>query len=168
MKAKHKRVARDIEHKIARAVVEVAVAPRGHPKAGTIVYGDVRDIADGVDHGKLHNQQSSQWNHGQIQKFVEYKAEAEGIAVVLQNERNTSKTCPNCGHRHKPRGRNYRCPACKFGCPLGAHRDVVGQINILSAYKLGEPGKIPAPEVIKHREPYQIRSTRRCRDTGQT
>ena len=88
MKAKHDRVAHDMEHKVSRSIVDEALA-RG---ASTIVLGDIKDIADGVDLGKKTNQKISSWNHGQIRKFVEYKAQAEGIAVVLQDERYTSQT----------------------------------------------------------------------------
>jgi putative transposase len=159
MKAKHKRVMRDIEHKVSKAIVEEAVA-RG---AGTIVYGDVRDIADGVDCGKAHNQRLSQWAHGKVRQYVEYKAEVEGFPVVLQDEHYTSKTCPSCGQKHKPRGRNFQCPACAFQ----SHRDVVGQTNILSAYKFGAPGKVLPPTTIKYRIPVSYRVMRKRLDTGQ-
>ena len=159
MRAKHKRVMRDMEHKISRAVVDVAL----ERQAGTIAIGDVRDIANRVDHGKQHNQQSSQWNHGQVRRLISYKAEAEGMAVDLVDEQYTSQTCPNCGKRHKPRGRNYTCGRCGFS----AHRDVVGQINILSRYKTGQVGAIGAPVNIKHRMPHNLRLMRRRRDTGQ-
>jgi len=158
MKAKHDRVMRDMEHKISREIVNTAIAQ----KAGTIAIGDVRDIADGVDKGAKHNQKMSQWNHGKIRQFVTYKAEAEGIKVKLEDEKYTTQTCPSCGHRHKPRGRQYECPSCGFP----AHRDVVGQVNILSKYKHGEPGKIPAPTVVKYRIPHNLRVMRRCPDTG--
>ncbi len=160
MKAKHERVTCDQEHKISRAIVAEAIARN----ADTIVYGDVRDIADSVDCGKVHNQRTSQWNHGKVREFVTYKAEAEGIRVVLQDEHYTSKTCPQCGNRHKPRGRNFKCPVCKFQ----SHRDVIGQINILSAFKFGSPGKIPAPTEIKYRIPVNRRVLRKCPVTGQT
>jgi putative transposase len=159
MKAKHDRVMRDMEHKISRAVVDTAVAQQ----AGTLVIGDVRDIADGIDCGAKHNQRMSQWNHGKVCQFVKYKAEAEGIKVELEDETYTTQTCPSCGHRHKPRGRHYECPSCGFQ----AHRDVVGQVNILSKYQHGEPGKIPAPTVVKYRIPHNLRVMRRCPDTGQ-
>jgi putative transposase len=93
-----------------------------------------------------------------------YKAEAEGIAVKLEGEAYTSQTCPHCQQRHKPKGRHFRCPACGFQ----AHRDVVGQVNILSVFQHGEPGKIPAPTVVKYRIPQNLRVMRRCPDTGQT
>ena len=161
MKSQHQRVIRDMEHKISRAIVDVAV----ELGAATIVYGDVRDIADKIAKGKEHNQRMSQWDHGKVRGYVAYKAAAEGIVVKLQSERNTSKTCPSCGAMHKPQGRVYRCPACGFS----GHRDVVGQINILSAYQYGTPGKLPAPTTIKHRRPaaFGKRSMRRCPDTGQ-
>ena len=160
MKAKHNRVIRDIEHKVSRAIVDVAL----ERQANTLVVGDIKDIAEGVELGKKTNQKISGWNHGKIRKLVEYKAAAEGMAVVLVNEANTSKTCPNCAYRHKPKGRVYRCPSCGFQ----SHRDVVGQINILSVFKHGEAGKIVAPETIKHRRPaaFGERSMRRCLDTG--
>jgi putative transposase len=159
MRAKHARVLRDMEHKISRAIVATAV----EREAGTIVIGDVRDVADGVDLGRTTNQKISGWAHGRVRRYVIYKAEAEGIAVELEEEAYTSQTCPSCRGRHKPKGRRYRCPACGFQ----AHRDVVGQVNILSRFKHGEPGKIPAPAVVKHRIPHDVRVMRRCPDTGQ-
>jgi putative transposase len=159
MRAKHKRVMRDMEHKISRAIVDVAV----DQQAGTIAIGDVRDVADGVKHGKQHNQQASQWSHGRMRQYITYKAEAEGMAVELVDEHYTTQTCPNCTERHKPRGRRYTCGRCGFS----AHRDVVGQINILSRYKTRQVGRLRAPAEIKHRMPHNLRLMRRRRDTGQ-
>jgi putative transposase len=158
LKAKHKRVLRDLDHKISRAIVDVAV----ERKAQVIVLGDVRDVADGVSLSKQTNQKIANWSHGKVRQYVEYKASAEGMKVVLVGEAYSSQTCPHCGQRHKPRGRRYRCPSCGFL----SHRDVVGQVNILSLYRHGEPGKIPVPASIKHRIPQDLRVMRRCQGTG--
>jgi len=164
MKAKHKAVTRDMTHKVSRAVVDFAV----ECKAEIIGIGDVRDIADSIKKQKQLNrktrQKVSQWSHGKVRGYIEYKAEAEGIATALQDEHYTSQTCPNCGARHKPRGRVYRCPSCRFQ----ALRDVVGQVTILSAHKHGEPGKISAPATVKYRIPHNMRVMRRRSDMGQT
>jgi putative transposase len=130
-----------------------------------IVYGDIRDIADTVSLGKRNNQKIGQWDHGKVRVYTEYKAESEGIRLVLQDEAYTSQTCPNCQHRHKPKGRHFRCPACGFQ----SHRDQIGAVNILSSYKHGEPGKIPVPSSLSIVVPHNLRrARRRCPDTGRT
>jgi putative transposase len=121
-------------------------------RVATNVAGAVRNVADGVSLSKQTNQKISRWNHGQLRKLVEYKAEAEGIALVLQDERYSNQTCPICRARHyevslwdKPRGRVYRCPACG----TQSHRDVVGQVNPfhLSARRAGPYPAAAAPQV---------------------
>ena len=159
MTAKHKSVIRDIEHKISKAVVDVAV----QLKANKIVLGDTRDIADEVNKGKNCNQKISSWQHGYDRRFITYKSKSKGICVVLEEEHWTSQTCPICGGHHKSKGRNFVCPFCGFRC----HRDVLGQINILSKHKLGKPGKLPVPTLIMHRIPHNLRVMRRCGDTHQ-
>jgi putative transposase len=132
-----KRKRRDIEHKVSRAVVEWAV----ERQVGVLAIGDVRDAADGVELDRRNNQRISSWPHGKLRQYIEYKAEAAGIHTELVDEGYTSQTCPKCGHRHKPRGRVYRCPVCGFR----GHRDVVGATNILSRFVAGEVGKLPGP-----------------------
>jgi putative transposase len=147
-RAKQQRRIRDMEHKISRSVVEYAV----ERQAGTLAIGDVRDIADAARKGRKQNQRLSTWRHGKLRAYLTYKAEAEGMSVVLVDEQHTSKTCPNptCNHRHKPHGRIYRCPACGFQ----AHRDVVGAANILSRLLYGSVGKVRPPPVTMYRHPF--------------
>ena len=145
--AKQKRKRTDIEHKVSRSVVNYAVERR----VGTLAIGDVRDVADEVDYGKKTNQKISNWSSGKLRNYIEYKAAAEGIQTVLENEAYTSQTCPNpnCLHKIKPRGRVYRCPACGF---VG-HRDMVGASNILSRHVYGKLGQI-YPAETKYRHPW--------------
>jgi putative transposase len=159
-RAKQQRRIRDMEHKISRSVVEYAV----EQQAGVLAIGDVRDIADAPSKGRTHNQRLSTWRHGTVRSYLSYKALAEGMSIVLVDEHHTSKTCPNpsCNHRHKPRGREYRCPVCGFQ----AHRDVVGAVNILSRQLYGEVGKVRPPPTIRYRHPF-LTGKRSCRDTGQ-
>ena len=42
------------------------------------------------------------------------------------SERGTSSRCPQCGHKHKPKGRVWSCKACGFK----GHRDLVGSVNM--------------------------------------
>jgi putative transposase len=143
--AKQRRRARDLEHKSSRAVIRWA-KERG---VGTLVIGDVRDVADGKHLAAKSQQKVGLWSHGRQRQYITYKAEAAGISITLCDEAYTSQTCPRCMRRHKPKGRTYRCPACGFV----AHRDAVGCANILSTHYTGEPGHVlPARE--KYRYPF--------------
>jgi putative transposase len=157
-RARQQRRMRDMEHKISRSVVGYAV----DRQAGVLAIGDVRDIADAPEKGVKQNQKLSTWRHGKLRAYLTYKAEAEGMAVVLVDERHTSQTCPNCSRRYKPKGRTYRCPDCRFQ----AHRDIVGAANILSRQLYGDVGKSRPPPATMYRHP--VRPGKRSGlDTGQ-
>ncbi len=155
--ARQGRRKRDLEQKISRAVVDWAV----ERQVGMLAIGDVRDIADGANLGKQTNQKISNWTHGKLRSYLEYKAAAAGIAAILVNEAYTSQTCPCCGERHKPKGRVYRCPACGFV----SHRDAVGAANIRSVRLVGKPGQSLTGE-IKYRHPFMTGKRSRL-DTAQ-
>jgi putative transposase len=144
-RARQRRRARDLEHKATRAVVNWA-KERG---VGTLVVGDVRDVADGKRLNAKSQQKVGVWSHGRQRAYLEYKATAAGITVTLESEAYTSQTCPACMQCYKPKGRIYRCPACGFT----AARDGVGCANILSAHWTGEPGHL-LPPPTKYRHPY--------------
>jgi putative transposase len=144
--AQQKRRRRDMEHKISREVVNWTV----ERQAGLMVPGDVRTIADGKRLHRKSQQKIGNWSHGRQRQYITYKAEAEGIEVDLEGEAYTSQTCPRCGERNKPTGRNYLCRRCGFQ----THRDIVGAVNILSLRLHGKVGRIMPPTTIKYRQPF--------------
>jgi putative transposase len=147
--AKQRRRTRDIEHKVSRAVVNWAV----ERKVGTLVIGDVREVANGKRMNAKSQQKIGLWAHGRMRQYITYKAEAAGIKVSEpEDESFSTQTCPRCGQRYKPMGRVYLCPACGFVAP----RDVVGSINILSHYLYGEVGHIIPPSTVKYRQPFRV------------
>jgi putative transposase len=115
----------DILHKQTTHLVSTLHA-RG---VQTLVIGDVRDIRQDLDYGRHANQKLHQWLHGATRWMLTYKGERRGMVVVLQDEAYTSQTCPACGKRKKPSGRNYACE-----CGFGYHRDGVGCWNIRAMY----------------------------------
>jgi putative transposase len=135
--AKNKVQRRDLEHKVSRAVVDWSILHQ----VGTLVIGDVRDVADGKRLNRKSQQKVSNWSHGQIRKYIAYKAEAEGIVVNDEvDEAYTSQTCVSCGRKRKPKGRIYSCE-----CGQTYHRDIGGAANILSRFCYGELSKVYAP-----------------------
>lgn len=150
--AQQKRRERDLLHKASRAVVGWAEAH----SVGTLAIGNVRDVGDGKRLNKAGQQKVSQWPHGLMRRYLCYKAEAAGIAVDdTIDEAYTTKTCPQCGARTKPKGRVYTCAACGFR----GVRDAVGAANILSRYQYGEVGRVIPPTVTMYLRPFVRRSS---------
>jgi putative transposase len=60
------------------------------------------------------------------------KAESAGRDVIAVDPRNTSRTCPACGHtakENRPTQEKFHCVACGHH----AHADTVGALNVLRA-----------------------------------
>ena len=52
--------------------------------------------------------------------FIEYKAKMAGVLVITVDPRNTSRTCPSCGHCEKanrPRRDDFKCRQCGHAGP---------------------------------------------------
>jgi putative transposase len=80
--------------------------------------------------------------------MLTYKAQGLGMLVVLVPEHYTSQTCPQCGKRYKPRGREYCCRHCGFVF----HRDGAGAINIRRKYTASGPvvGAMASPIGVRY------------------
>jgi len=156
--AQQKRRERDLLHKTSRAVVGWAEANG----VGTLAIGDVRDVGDGKRLNRVAQQKVSGWSHGTMRRYIGYKAEAAGIIVDDKvDEHWTTKTCPGCGTRTKPKGRVYACRACGFR----GHRDIVGASNILSRKTTGEVGRVMPPTRITYLRPF-VRTAGTRRSSG--
>ena len=131
--AECERRTRDLNHKITRLAVDWCI----EHNIKTLVIGDVTGIARNTKSEKRLNrknrQKISQWEFYRQRQYLEYKSEEVGIETALESEHGTSKTCPRCGNKSKPSGRNYNCPACN----LKIHRDVVGACNIRTKHLTG-------------------------------
>ena len=126
IKAKANHRLRDFDHQVARKAANHAIAHN----SGRLVYGDVRGIEQRTRRrrsaGRHQRQILSQWSRGRQEQYLN---ESTGMEGEHLDESNSTKTCPACGARNRPTGRNYRCKnsECGFAC----HRDAVGAINIL-------------------------------------
>lgn len=116
---------KDILHKQSNHLVS-ALYQRG---VQMVVIGDIRDTRKDLNYGKKTHQKLHGWSFGAFRQTVTYKAGRLGMQVVAQDEFFTSQTCPCCGERHTPKGREYRCE-----CGLVLDRDVVGAVNIRRKY----------------------------------
>lgn len=115
----------DCIHKISKLYLDYCIE-NGISK---VYYGDLdsctRNTKERVN--KLVGQKLNDWCYGLLMLQLENKLSRYGIELVKVSEAYSSQTCPHCGHRHKPTGRNYECQ-----CGYKQHRDVVGAMNILN------------------------------------
>ena len=115
----------DCVHKISKLYLDYCIE-NGISK---VYYGDLDSCTRNTKEraNKLVGQKLNDWCYGLLMLQLENKLSRYGIKLVKISEAYSSQTCPHCGHRHKPTGRNYECQ-----CGYEQHRDVVGAINILN------------------------------------
>lgn len=78
------------------------------------------------------------WSFFQLRAFIEYKTRLSGVALVLVDPRNTSRTCPECGCINKANRRSQAEFVCT-GCGHSEHADVVGARNVASKARVNGP-----------------------------
>lgn len=115
----------DCVHKISKLYLDYCIE-NGISK---VYYGDLDSCTRNTKEraNKLVGQKLNDWCYGLLMLQLENKLSRYGIELVKVSEAYSSQTCPHCGHRHKPTGRNYECQ-----CGYKQHRDVVGAMNILN------------------------------------
>jgi putative transposase len=112
---------RDQRHKATRQVIDFCVKNQ----VGSLFIGTPHGVRN-QDKGRHHNQRMSLWEYGRDIDYLTHKAKQAHIMSFTGSERGTSSRCPVCGHKHKPKGRNWVCRACGFA----GHRDLVGSVNM--------------------------------------
>lgn len=119
---KEQRVMTDIDHKISRQIVNFAK----ENNVSTIRLEKLSNIRNTARTSRKNNHSLHTWSFYRLAKFIEYKANLEGIKVEYVDPKYTSQICPNCNTRNKAKDRKYRC-----SCGFIAHRDIVGANNIM-------------------------------------
>lgn len=111
----------DINHKIAKEIVE---------KAKHYNYGIAIENLKGLREGeasKTLREMLHRWRYRDLCDKIEYKAEAEGIPVEYVDPRSTSKTCSKCGSQNEVgASKQYECSKCgvELNRDLNAARNI--------------------------------------------
>ena len=106
LRDKEKNFATTYNHMISKNVVEFA-------KKNQCEYINMEKLTkDGFNNKILRN-----WSYYQLQQYIEYKAEREGIQVRYIDPSYTSQTCARCGHIDKENRQTqekFICTKCGF------------------------------------------------------
>ena len=89
---KEKNWAQTINHLISANVINLAL----EYGVGTIKMEDLTGITTNANDYFLKS-----WAYYQLQNYIKYKAEKEGIKVVWVNPKDTSRECPTCNQVHE-------------------------------------------------------------------
>lgn len=125
---KESRYVRNLNHEISRKLVNLAV----QEKVSTIVMENLKNIRKAAYSSKRADRNLNSWSFYELQSFIQYKAEIEGIKVIYIKPAYTSQTCSFCGAINKSnRKRNlYSC-----SCGNKVHADLNAARNISSKTK---------------------------------
>ena len=123
------RFKRNTNHVISKRILAKAKA-----NGQGLAIEELRHIRKRTDSTVRRSQRSrhSSWSFGQLRFFLSYKAALAGVPLYTVNPRNTSRTCPACGHCAKA-NRKSQASFCCVECGLSMNADFAGAINISRA-----------------------------------
>ena len=111
---REKRFQQDVNHRIAKALVQKAARTR---KA--IALEDLTGIRERVTVRRENRYERHSWAFYQLRQYISYKAAWAGVPLRLIDPRNTSRTCSQCGHCEKANRQSqssFLCQQCGFCC----------------------------------------------------
>ncbi|MEW6207139.1 MAG: transposase [Acidobacteriota bacterium] len=127
------RFRRQINHQIAKAIVEEA---KGSGRG--IALEDLKGIRTRVTFRRQQRARMAGWSFYQLRVFIEYKARLIGVVVVTVDPRNTSRTCSECGYCDKANRRSQSEFVC-LSCGHSEQADVNAAKNIRLRAKVDWP-----------------------------
>ena len=96
LSGRERRFKADTNHCISKKIVEKATdTNRG------VAVEELTGVRERTRFRKAQRDRMSKWSFAELRGFIEYKAKLAGVPVVTVDPRNTSRTCPECGHIDK-------------------------------------------------------------------
>lgn len=137
LSGKERRFAKDTNHCISKKLVAKAKDTNR-----AIALEDLRGIRERVTVRRSQRATLHSWAFFQLRSFVTYKAKGAGVPVFLVDPRNTSRTCPACGHVDKAN----RLSQSKFSCVVCGFAGLADQI---AAINIGRRAVVNPPIVAR-------------------
>jgi IS605 OrfB family transposase len=125
---------RDHDHVLSKRLVHNATP------GSTMVLENLSNIRENskIGRGKKNKNVGNKrrfhsWSFAQFHRFLSYKAEARGIAVVKVDPRHTSQMCSRCGHQARNNRRSQSLFLCR-NCGYCLNADLNASYNIRSKH----------------------------------
>jgi putative transposase len=124
---------RQTNHYISKSIVA-----RAEDTKRAVALEDLGGIRERTTVRRSQRRRHLSWSFRQLRTFVEYKAAAKGVPVVLVDPRNTSRTCPRCGtvdKKNRPTRDEFRCVSYGLAGPA----DRIAATNIAARAGVDRP-----------------------------
>lgn len=124
LSGKEARFATWVNHNVAKRIVAKAQCTER-----AIALEDLKGIRARIKARRPQRATLHSWSFHQLGQFIGYKSKLAGVRLVFIDPRNTSRTCPACGHCEKANRvsqSRFHCKECSFS----ANADYVGAVNI--------------------------------------
>ncbi|HUZ79709.1 MAG TPA: RNA-guided endonuclease TnpB family protein [Thermoplasmata archaeon] len=135
---------RQTNHCISKSIVA-----RAEDTKRAVALEDLGGIRERTTVRRSQRRRHLSWSFAQLRVFVEYKAAAKGVPVVLVDPRNTSRTCPRCGtidRKNRRTREEFRCVSCGLAGPA----DRIAATNIAARAGVDRPIVAGSEEVWGH------------------
>lgn len=104
IKKRESRIVTDLNHKISRFIINLAVQEKGGVKLENL-----KGIR-GSRSPKSFKYALNSWSYFQLNKFIEYKALLAGVPITYIQPAYTSKSCSRCGVIGLRNDKLFKCP----------------------------------------------------------
>jgi IS605 OrfB family transposase len=146
---KEARFRKDTNHVISKLLVMKAKA-LGY----SLALEELKNINKRVTVRRVNRSERMSWSFAQLRSYITYKAELNGVPLVIVDPAYTSQTCNNCGHCEKKNRKSqalFFCVSCGHteNADLNARKNIarLGEqsISLLFAQPEAELVTSPAP-----------------------
>ena len=137
LSGKERRFAKDTNHCISKKLVAKAKDTNR-----AIALEDLEGIRERITVRRVQRAALHSWAFFQLRSIVTYKAKRVGVPVFLVDPRNTSRTCPACGHVDKAN----RLSQSKFSCVVCGF---AGLADHIAAINIGRRAVVNPPIVAR-------------------
>jgi putative transposase len=128
-----RRFAKHVNHCLSKRIVAKAERTKRAIALEELTHIRTRARARRSQRATLHC-----WAFAQLRAFIAYKAQLKGVPVHIVDPRNTSRTCPACGHSAKENRKTQACFVCT-SCGFAGPADVIAAGNIASRALVSAP-----------------------------
>jgi putative transposase len=128
-----RRFAKHVNHCLSKRIVAKAECTKRAIALEDLTHIRTRMKARRSQRATLHS-----WAFAQLRAFTSYKAQLRGVPVYFVDPRNTSRTCPVCGHCAKENRKTQATFVCT-SCGFAGSADVIAAGTIASRAAVNRP-----------------------------